>query len=176
MDGEMTSLSSSNTEVQCSGKLTPRVRDLICHYFYLLGLDANDFCKSKPADYKERDISKLTFLPPPAEFNVPLWSILFDGESERPSNSNKRRREKSTSSESESDVQEEEGESLTLSQRRMRMRRLKDQGQGLFSISRDQGLANQEVTLSHPRRQPRRLLIGPRFTAWSVGSRRQTWT
>ena len=114
---EFSKFGGPGTSYEGSGKLTPRVRDLICHYFYLLGLDANDFCKSKPADYKERDISKLTFLPPPAEFNVPRWSILFDGESERPSNSNKRRREQTTSSsssESESEVQEEEGEPIIV--------------------------------------------------------------
>ena len=94
------------TSYEGSGKLTPRVRDVICHYFYLLGLDANDHCSSKPEDYKERDPANFSFLPPPEGFVFPSWSIHYAGPRNdkenvplRPSNWNKRMRDENSEEE-----------------------------------------------------------------------------
>ena len=56
-----------------SGKLPPRVRDIIVHYFYLLGLNPNIHAKKVPADYKERDL-EFSFIPPPPDFQLPVWA------------------------------------------------------------------------------------------------------
>ena len=87
------------TSYEGTGKLTPRIRDIICHYFYLLGLDVNDHCRNKPDDYKERDPATFPFLPPAEGFVFPSWSIHHTGPRNveenvplRPSNWNKRMR------------------------------------------------------------------------------------
>ena len=55
------------------GKLPPMVRDMIIHYFYLLGLNPNDHAK----DYEDRGLDDLPFIPPPPHFVVPDWATPY---------------------------------------------------------------------------------------------------
>ena len=56
------------------GKLPPRLKDIIVHYFWLLGLNPNEYCKEVPEDYVPRDLDNLDFLPPPESFEMPAWA------------------------------------------------------------------------------------------------------
>ena len=56
------------------GRLPPRIKDLIVHYFYLLGLNPNHHARNVPEDYEERDLDKLSFIPPPPDFVIPVWA------------------------------------------------------------------------------------------------------
>ena len=56
------------------GRLPPRIKDLIVHYFYLLGLNPNHHACNVPEDYEERDLDKLAFIPPPPDFVIPVWA------------------------------------------------------------------------------------------------------
>ena len=54
-------------------KLPPMIKDVLVHYFYLLGLNPNDG-EEVPDDYQDRDLDHLTFIPPPADFVIPDWA------------------------------------------------------------------------------------------------------
>ena len=54
-------------------KLPPMIKDVLVHYFYLLGLNPNDG-EEVPDDYQDRDLDHFTFIPPPAEFVIPDWA------------------------------------------------------------------------------------------------------
>ena len=60
------------------GRLPPRIKDLIVHYFYLLGLNPNEHARTIPENYEERDLEKLSFIPPPPDFVVPRWATPKD--------------------------------------------------------------------------------------------------
>ena len=62
------------TSYEGTGKLPPRIKDLICHYFYLLGVNPNEHAEKIPDDYEPRDLEKLPFIPPPADFVAPDWA------------------------------------------------------------------------------------------------------
>ena len=49
------------------------VRDMIIHYFYLLGLNPNDHAK----DYEDRGLDDLPFIPPPPHFVVADWATPY---------------------------------------------------------------------------------------------------
>ena len=41
------------------GRLPPRIKDLIVHYFYLLGINPNYHARTIPEDYEEMDLDNL---------------------------------------------------------------------------------------------------------------------
>ena len=47
-----------------NGKLPPMIKDVLVHYFYLLGLNPNEHARKIPDDYKDRCLDDLTFIPP----------------------------------------------------------------------------------------------------------------
>ena len=61
------------------GKLPPMIKDLVVHYFYLLGLNPNDGLEI-PEDYEDRNLEELAFIPPPPEFTIPSWATPFEPE------------------------------------------------------------------------------------------------
>ena len=56
------------------GRLPPRIKDIIVHYFFLLGLNPNEHAKHIPEDYEDRDLDNLSFIPPPTDFIMPSWA------------------------------------------------------------------------------------------------------
>ena len=49
------------------GRLPPRIKDIIVHYFYLLGINPNYHARTVPEGYEERDLDNLAFFLPPQE-------------------------------------------------------------------------------------------------------------
>ena len=56
------------------GRLPPRIKDIIVHYFYLLGINPNYHARNIPDGYEERDLDNLPFIPPPLDFTIPGWA------------------------------------------------------------------------------------------------------
>ena len=48
------------------------IKDVLVHYFYLLGLNPNDG-EEIPDDYQDMDLDHFTFIPP-ADFVIPDWA------------------------------------------------------------------------------------------------------
>ena len=63
------------------GKLPPMVKDVIVHYFYLLGLNPNDG-EMIPEDYVDRNLEDFHFIPPPSSFVIPDWATPYEGDDE----------------------------------------------------------------------------------------------
>ena len=59
------------------GKLPPMLKDIITHYFYLLGENPNEFAKEIPDDFEPRQLDDLSFIPPPPGFVIPDWATPF---------------------------------------------------------------------------------------------------
>ena len=57
-----------------NGRLPPMIKDVIVHYFYLLGLNPNEHARDIPDDYQDRWLDDLPFIPPPAHFSLPDWA------------------------------------------------------------------------------------------------------
>ena len=53
-------------------KLPSMIKDVLVHYFYLLGLNPNDG-EEIPDDYQDMDLDHFTFIPP-ADFVIPDWA------------------------------------------------------------------------------------------------------
>ena len=56
------------------GKLTPRLKDLICSYFYLLGVDPNTHAQNIPEGYTAKNLDDLNVTTPPEGWVVPDWA------------------------------------------------------------------------------------------------------
>ena len=56
------------------------IKDIILHYFYLLGINPND-AQNIPEDYEDRPVDNLSFIPPPPDFVIPAWATPCSGES-----------------------------------------------------------------------------------------------
>ena len=57
------------------GKLPPRVKDIICHYFYLLGVNPNTHAQDVPPEYQPHDLHLLGHVLPPPDFTMPAWAV-----------------------------------------------------------------------------------------------------
>ena len=56
------------------GRLPPRIKDIIVHYFYLLGINPNYHARTVPEGYEERDLDNLAFILPPPDFANTAWT------------------------------------------------------------------------------------------------------
>ena len=65
------------------GILPPMVKDVIVHYFYLLGLNPNDG-EMIPEDYVDRNLEDFPFIPPPSSFVIPDWATPYEVPNEVP--------------------------------------------------------------------------------------------
>lgn len=62
------------------GKLPPMLKDIITHYFFLLGENPNLLAEEIPSNYEERCLDDLTFIPPPDDFVFPDWATPFEAD------------------------------------------------------------------------------------------------
>ena len=111
------------TSYEGKGKLTTRLKVVICAYFYMLGVDPNVHAEEIPEGYIEKNLDDLGVTTPPEGFVAPDWAGGPDGNgeevhvpedvSERPSTSNRetaKRKRAGDVSDSESDTDEERPE------------------------------------------------------------------
>ena len=111
------------------GKLTPRLKDIICSYFFLLGVDPNTHAQDVPEGYQNKNLDDLNVTTPPDNFMMPAWAGGDDDggdqeddeggdqggdvvlpQTERPSNSRDRHTEKRKRTDSDSEETESEEE------------------------------------------------------------------
>ena len=57
------------------GKLPPMIKDIIVHYFHLLGMNPNEGIDI-PDGYQPKNLDNLSCIPPPDDFVYPGWSKL----------------------------------------------------------------------------------------------------
>ena len=50
------------------------IKDVLVHYYYLLGLNPNEYATHIPSDFEVRWLDDLPFIPPPADFVIPAWA------------------------------------------------------------------------------------------------------
>ena len=122
------------TSYEGKGKLTTRLKDVICAYFYMLGVDPNVHAEEIPEGYMGRNLEDLGVTTPPEGFVAPDWAggpdgtgeedhvpevqedqvhVAEDHVSERPSTSNReqvKRKRAGDVSDSESESDEERPE------------------------------------------------------------------
>ena len=56
------------------GKLTPRLKDIICSYFHILGIDPNSHAQEIPEVYMNKNLSDLSVTTPPENFVMLDWA------------------------------------------------------------------------------------------------------
>ena len=56
------------------------LKDIITHYFFLLGEKPNLLAEEIPSNYEERCLDDLTFIPPPDDFVFPDWATPFEAD------------------------------------------------------------------------------------------------
>lgn len=67
------------TSYEGKGKLTTRLKDVICAYFYMLGVDPNVHAEEIPEGYMEKNLDDLGVTTPPEGFVAPDWAGGPDG-------------------------------------------------------------------------------------------------